>query len=264
MSPNEKKIGILIPLKARSASRNWNSTCARLADTLASLRIQTSRNYEAVVVGHNRPEQIAWDNHITFHTVDTPPPTLEVAKEFATDNRRFTLDKNRKIVRGMQILQDENIDYWFTLDADDLVHKEFVKTISAIDTTTGMLINDGYLIYLPHKRYTRCHNMVQLCGSTSVLCSQRFVVPSSLDEAAIKAVPWCRFAHMNMATYFEAESQSDFVIVTDPLVGYVLGHGDNCSDGYRVGMAARVKSLIRPWLLAKHMSAKMRSQFGMT
>ena len=216
------KIGIVIPLKAASASRNWASTCERLVDTLASLGIQTSQNYEAVVVGHDCPAEIEWGKKVTFHAIDTPAPTLEIAKEFATDNRRFTLDKNRKIVRGMQALRNANIDYWFTLDADDLIHRDFVKTVSETRTDTGMLLNGGYLIYLPHKRCTPCNNMVQLCGSTSVLCSHRISIPESLDETEIEKVPWCRYAHMNMASYFKDELGSESLDITTPLIGYVL------------------------------------------
>lgn len=215
-----------------------------------------------MVVGHDVPNRIDWPDRVTFHSIDTAAPSLHTAADFATDNRRFTLDKNRKIVRGMQLLRDARIDYWFTLDADDLIHTDFVKTIAGIQTDAGMLIQGGYLIYQPSQRFRFCDNMVQLCGSTSVLCDDRFDLPLTLDEKDIESVPWCRYPHMKIADYFSNELNSEFVTLDTPLVGYVLGHGDNCSDGYRVGWMETCKSKLKPWIQGRRMPSGLRSQFG--
>lgn len=259
------KIGIVIPLKSKLASRNWDATCHALSGTVRSLAQQTSDRFVSIIVGHEQPDlSDSKSKTPEFHSIETQAPTLTMAREFATDNRLFTLDKNRKIVRGMQLLSSHHVDYWFTLDADDVIDRDFVKEISLYKDAAGMILKQGYLFYSPLNRYRSCSEMEQLCGSTSVLSAAEFSLPSSLDEKEIGKVPWCCYSHMHIASYFRDQLKKSPVLIQKPLVGYVLGHGDNCSDGFRESGLDKLKTWLKPRLLGKAIPDELGERFGLS
>ena len=111
------KLGIVIPLKAKSASRNWEATTTALHRTLYSVRQQSQASYEAIVIGHDRPQFMdEFKPHITFAATTNPAPTLTTASEFSNNNNnnnnnRYTFDKNFKILLGMQTLLKRTISH---------------------------------------------------------------------------------------------------------------------------------------------------------
>ncbi|MDE0940370.1 MAG: hypothetical protein OSA43_10475 [Pirellulales bacterium] len=50
------KLGIVIPLKSKMASRNWDVTTVTLQFTIDSILNQTDARYEVAVVVHEKPD----------------------------------------------------------------------------------------------------------------------------------------------------------------------------------------------------------------
>jgi hypothetical protein len=50
------KIGIVIPFKSKEVAKDWKIACKNLNATVDSVLNQNSRNYKAVVVGHDQPD----------------------------------------------------------------------------------------------------------------------------------------------------------------------------------------------------------------
>ncbi|MDB4695144.1 glycosyltransferase family 2 protein [bacterium] len=258
------KLGIVIPLKAKSASRNWQATTTALHRTLRSVRQQSHPAFEAIVIGHDRPCFMDdFQSHVTFTSITTPPPTLKTASEFATDNRRFTLDKNSKILRGMQSLLERDISHWFTLDADDLLCVNFVETLVTDGCEHGAIIDGGYLIYPHLGRFIHCSELSQYCGSTSVLAAEQVGIPQEATSPDTVDCPWFRYPHTKMHSYFKEERNIPYTDFSDPIVGYVLGHGDNCSDGYRNGLFHRLSAKLKPWIKGKPISKTLAKRLAL-
>lgn len=262
------RLGIVIPLKAKAASRDWGVTSACLEQTLRSVEGQTSTNWVAVVVGHERPDFLRFGEFaVEFERLDTPPvrrPVDAHRKRNSIWEVEYTLDKNRKIVRGMQLLRNRGVDYWFALDSDDLIHRELIDRLSSIDLKSGAILDGGYLVFASKRRAISYADMSAICGSTSILRASDCPIPQSLDVRDIQRVPYCRYSHTDMTRYFEDERNGEFVRIKEKLLAYSLGHGDNCSDGFRDTLFQRIKAWSKPYLLGTRLGKATCNDFALS
>ena len=261
------KLGIVIPLKSKVASRDWAVTSACLKRTLTSLEAQTSGNWVSVVVGHERPDCFKSDCYRTdFSSLELPapqpPPGAHRTRNAMWEKQRI-LDKNRKLVRGLQLLCDRGIDYWFYLDADDLLHREFTERVSRMNLRAGAILDGGYVYFPSTRRILPESDMSAICGSTSILRAGDVPIPDSLEIDCITRVPWCRYSHMQMDRYFQNEAGGEFLRIGERLIAYSMGHGDNCSDGYRDTSVRRLKAWLKPYVLGLRLSPAVRSDFSL-
>ena len=67
-----------------------------------------------------------------------------------------------------------------------------------------------------------------------------------------------------MHAYFNSRAVQKYQIIQEPIIAYVIGHGDNCSDGYRQNLLAKIKTGVKPWLLGSPLKADFESEFGIT
>jgi len=258
------KLGIVIPLKAKSVSRNWEATTTALHRTLCSVRQQSHASFEAIVVGHDRPQFMdEFQPHVTFAVTTNPAPTLTTASEFSKNNNRYTFDKNFKILQGMQLILDRGISHWYTLDADDLLCVNFVETLAADGCKNGAVLDGGYLVYPHIGRYIACAELSQYCGSTSVLTAEQAEMTKDITTPTTADCAWFRYPHTKMHSYFRDELDIPYTSFSDPIVGYVLGHGDNCSDGYRTNPLNRFRSKLKPWLKGKPIDNQLAQNLGL-
>jgi len=260
------RLGIVIPLKSAVASRNWKRTCGMLEGTLRSILGQTSEQWEAVVVGHEKPEGVPSldSGRVDFLSLDLPVPPLKPGGSYLFHRDfDYILDKNRKIVRGLQGLRDREITHWFVLDADDLLHRQLVEKTVLPDEAKdqGALLNRGYLFYPDLKRQIPCDHLIQICGSTTILPSSWVEVPESL-AADWSGVPWCRLSHADMGLLFR-ERQSAPNFPEERLIAYVQGYGDNCSDEFRQGLVRGFKAWLKPRLIGRRMDAGFCRDFSL-
>ncbi len=261
------KLGIVIPLKSKLASRNWSVTSACLEQTVKCIERQTSSNWEAIVVGHDKPDLFELPSLKTrFSTIETPspiPPADGHRKVTGQWIRDRSVDRNRKIIRGMQLLRGEGIDYWYYLDADDLLHREFVERLFSMDLQSGAVLYEGYLWYSRIQRIIPYANMPIICGSTVILRAGDFEIPNSLDLDELNKVPYCRYEHMRLPQFFVEECNGKFVNIMDRLLAYSVGHGDNSSDGYRDTILKRIKAWAKPYIRGRKIDSETLSSFSL-
>lgn len=259
-------VGIVIPLKSKAVSNDWNSVCRALQNTLRSIAGQSHTDYQVQVVGHEAPE-IDWpkSNVRRFHQLEIPIPDITGDGGFQ-ERESFDriLDKNRKIVRGMQLLESDDITHWFYLDADDLVHRDFVKTILEFNPPHGAILDQGYLYFQDVQRFAATDQLSKLCGSTSVLNAEPISVPAGLEREDLNKIPWCRYSHFSMDQYFQEYFQTAPTPIPHPMIAYVLGHGDNCSDEFRKRPVARLKSWLKPYLTGRAVDRDFRQNFAIS
>ncbi len=72
-----------------------------------------------------------------------------------------------------------------------------------------------------------------------------------------------RYPHTKMHSYFHDELDISYTRVSDPIVGYVLGHGDNCSDGDRTSTLNRLCSKLKAWLEGKPIENRLAQRLGL-
>lgn len=260
------KLGIVIPLKSKMASRNWDATTGALQFTIDSILNQTDDRYEVAVVGHEKPYFLSEQRlqSVRYTSLETPPPILSDASQFRRNKSPFILDKNQKIVRAMQVLRSTVPTHWFYLDADDLISRNFVHRILQTDCQRGAVIDGGYFLFRQQWRTMKTNEMSAYCGSTSVLPCSHIQIPKQLSRSELSSIPWCRYPHSRMHEYFRDMDKIDYTVIREPLIAYVIGHGDNCSDGYRQSWGARLKMTLKPWIKGSRINARFEREFGIS
>jgi hypothetical protein len=260
------KLGIVIPLKSKRVSRDWEAVSHCLEATLRSLGNQSSDDWVAVVVGHEKPE-IRWDEvseRVTWveFTKDLPP--LREGGSFTKHTDfDYILDKNRKTAAGMLHLQSQAITYWFVLDADDFVHRDFVHTLVNLPKQAGWLLKSGYLWYQDLRRWMPTQQMLNLCGSTAVIGAELFEVPTSGRDEDLQKIPWCRMSHSDMEEFLMPHMAGADATFPIAAIAYTLSHGDNCSDEFRVSFKARLRQWIKKRISTHPLRAEFAEAFGM-
>jgi hypothetical protein len=234
------KLGIVIPLKSKIVSKDWGGVCQALQATIKSIEGQTSKQYECIVVGHERPDFFKTKvDQVDFQEVQGVEVSNYATWTPADRQKAITHDKNSKIFQGVLSLRQKAISHWFALDADDLIHREFVKTILGRNPRYGAIIERGYILNLREGLIFPNRRLHASCGSTSILADS--VLPEELN--AMCQLPWCRYSHIHIREYFEEELGVRCDILRERLVCYITNHGDNSSVDYKPSFAGRLKSL---------------------
>jgi len=246
------RLGIVIPLKPRAAARRWPEVEKRLRATVASLRRQSSADWEAVIVGHERPELGDWSlPNLSFITIDQPPPTPRPGGRITRRSSRQ--DKHAKLAFGMRCLAATRaITHWLQLDADDLLHEHFVTTVSRMVPFDIAVVRSGYAYYPSFQRSMCLDRIDHFCGST-VLTSDRLWI----DPASPEGRRYTGIDHQTVDAYAALRG----VAVHDYPgrgVAYVLGHGDNL---YRT-IGRRIRVWLEGQFLARRQDAEFIRSFG--
>ena len=252
-----------MPLKSRKISRNWRVTCDSLLATLKSIENQSDRNFSTIIVGHEKPEFLDHEYpDVHFEAVKFAPPNRS-SPDFKHQN--LVEDKNLKIATGIVKLSAiKKIDYWYQLDADDLLRHDFIATINSIEEAMGVVLDGGYLIYKSAKRFIPSSELSLHCGSTSIISDKIMNIPTTLEPADLQKIPWTSIAHSNMHSYFKRHCKDNYKVITTPLIAYTLSSGDNISDKWRGGFLNQIKSKLKPFILGKKLNNKLLKVFGQT
>jgi hypothetical protein len=261
------KIGIVIPLKAKIISKNWDQVCDSLQQTVGSVLGQQCQDFRVVVVGHNCPdflEEVAHNGECIFVDFDELEPPKRTTDE-PSNQLKYETDRCSKILKGIIALKhkDEHITHWFALDADDLVHDLFVSTLTQLPEYDGFLIKSGYFYFHQHGIFNKTKEFHMYCGSSAIISDKFFKLPKKINEKSFREIPFGNVSHGDMDKYFESMNIS-YNSPSAPLMMYVRGHGDNISDGYINSWLIRIKQKIGMLVRMRILSAKTKKAFGLT
>jgi len=241
------RLGIVIPLQSRTTARCWDTVEGRLRDTIRSLCQQTSNAWDAVIVSQDRPalDELRHPN-LSFLSFDQPPPPA--GNGGPTDMRVRRRDGGFKKLAGLRFLAAHHtITNWFFLDADDLLHEDFIATVSRMTPFDLAVVRNGYAYYPNRQRYRHIDRIDRICGSTVILSDRWWSDPASLkgrqygginhryttEYAALRGVPIHEYPGRGVA--------------------YVLGHGDNL---YRT-----VGRRLRVWVASRFLARRCDTEF---
>ncbi|WP_200238465.1 hypothetical protein [Lamprobacter modestohalophilus] len=274
---NQIKLGVVIPVKSKRVAKNWDIVCSCLKSTLSSLLSQTNDAYCVAVVGHECPYFLKNDAIIkqTFgqkgstvlfvDAMDVSPPATKGIPG-ATRQLLYEKDRCRKIAKGIAMLDanDVNLTYYFALDADDLVSREFVNDLAMhLSSDSAAIIQVGYFFYNQHNRIRITNEFSTYCGSSAVLPKSLFSLPANPVLAKSSDTPFGKISHVHMMQYLE-KNQVNIYIPSKPYLMYVLGTGENISSHYCSALLVRVKRWAAKRLLTKAIDSQIINEFTLT
>lgn len=226
-------LAIIIPLKSRLVASNWEVTCRNLRRTLISLSQQTDRNFSAVVVGHEKPKFLE-DSCQLFSGIEfvslseLRPP--ELTNDRAFNQLLYERDRCSKILKGVQFLRSlyEGVERWYALDADDLIHRDFVKEINKVKGAEAIVLNRGYVYYRSSGIFNRENEFSLYCGSSSILSDGLLGSCSELNSDSYKHFMFGAIPHTNMMIHCQKHNLKVYV-PSERLVMYCRDNGENIS-----------------------------------
>ena len=252
-SPAEERspflLGIVIPLKSKSTARSWAEVENRLRVTVASMRGQSSPQFAAVIVGHERPD-LADINlpNLSFIPLDVPPPPREAD---LLEQRR---DNSRKKALGMRhLLAGHPITHWLNLDADDLLHEHFVETLSRMAPFDMAVVRNGYAYYPSLNRYRCLDGIDRFCGSTAITSDRWWIAPGTPEGRFFGGLDHTRLTQLAALRGVPAQTYPGRG------VAYTMGHGDNL---YRT-LGRRARVWLESRLLSRRCDAEFCRSFGL-
>lgn len=165
----------VIPLKSKQVARSWDRICQLLDRSIKAICNQTSPEYRAIVVCHEKPHIEFEHPHVTYLEVDFLPPGEPTYEKKNTD-------KGRKILRGLTYAKQYNPSHAMIVDSDDCVSKHLAEWVAQHPHSNGWFIDRGYkyqdsnqLIYLKRKDF------YTMCGTCNIIRFDLWGLPESAE-----------------------------------------------------------------------------------
>jgi len=261
------KIGIVVPLKSRQVAKNWSVTSRNLQATVNSILAQDSNAYSAVVVGHDVPDffnDIYYKNSkckFLFYDDFSPP----VVDQNESENQlKYEFDRCTKILRGVMYLKESSpsITHWFALDADDLIHDNFITILNGYKKYRAIILDNGYFYFKNTGIINKSKEFSAYCGSSAIISDQYFNIPDVVDKKSYRMTPFGAISHVHMKNRMLNEGRS--VAVPDEyLIMYVRGNGENISsDAYCDTIYKKFKRYIKMLLRIRFVGREVKVHFG--
>ncbi len=227
------KLGIVIPLKAKAVSMDWEVVSSALRQTIDSVLNQSNTAFECVVVGHDKPaffedEKYLNNRHLQFIDFDeiTPPNrTLFSGEELQL---KYEIDRCSKLAKGMLVLGSNDISHWFALDADDLIHKDMIKKFEHWDMEKPVIFDNGYFLYSHINIINKTNKFSLFCGSCCIIPNKLTSIPKKIDSDAFRQTFFGKYSHSEIKLELDRQNIS-YYIPDDRLIMYVRNHGENIS-----------------------------------
>lgn len=257
-------LGIVLPLKSKRVSNNWQLVCQNLEKSIASIQNQTDSNFDFIVVGHEAPDSIKemqWNGNPVFHSIEeVSPPLMENPTQLD-----YERDRVSKIAKGIQLIKSRNkkVNYWYPVDADDLLHKELVSTVNQSKQVAGFSIQNGFKYYAMNNRIILEKEMHAWCGSTGIVADEHINCPTTISHESIRSLVFCRYTHMGLTDFFEKELKLPFIIPEQPLLAYSIDHGENLSLFYRQKLIVKIKSKLKPYIKGQRANQAFYENFSL-
>lgn len=258
------KLGIVIPLKSKQVSKNWQVTCDNLQSTVRSIECQTDQDFESVVVGHECPDFLNGSGLKTRFVVfdEFPPP---VHRDDESENQmNFEADRCSKILKGIIYLSSERteISHWFALDADDLIRKDFVEVLKSYGEFDSAILNNGYFYFKNTGIVNRESEFSAYCGSSAIIPDKFFSLSNEIKRESFRKMPFGQVSHVHMEKYL-LEKGGRLIVPDESLVMYVRDNGENISNAaYCNTWDRKFKKIVKAVLRYQFSSNEIKRQFS--
>lgn len=258
-SSSSKCLGIVIPLKSKKNANDWAQVSESLARTVKSVVGQKCNLWRCAIVGHEAPGcELDLSANVSFHNVNDLEAICFDGWDPKERQQAITTDKNTKLYQAVMHLQGKGITHWFALDADDLLRDDFVEHALSLNSSVGGVIRNGYILDFRTNTLVPKRNIFEACGSTSVLTENSM----SPKTDGMMGVPWTRYSHLKMPTYYSKELGKTCSWIDEPVVCYVTQHGENASVDYKSTLIGRIKRTLKTSLRGRKFVGKRKASFS--
>ena len=221
----------VIPLRSQKTSINWENVCTRLKSTLDSILNQQTidKKIEIVIAGHEKPYFL---DGIKYQNINF----LNVLFDIPVDKSQFMADKlNKKKFAGIfvrnNLLTENKSELVMQIDADDLLHPEFVSNIKlAFDQNplaNDIALMNGYAFDFKRQKLAYLNGIDKIfyrnCGSSFISKVNKDDMPTDIDSS-------CYFNYLANHVKFPEIAKSNGRSVYElfyPGVMYLVNHGSN-------------------------------------
>lgn len=262
------KVGIVIPLKSKSVSKDWGVTCENLKSTISSVDNQRSNLFECVVVGHDVPDFMKIYNlqnkKIKFKDFDTFPPPVRGLIE-SENQLKYEFDRCHKILAGITYLKEKykDITHWFSLDADDLISDRFIVDLQKYNFADGVILDYGYTYFKRTGIINKENEFSAYCGSSALISDKLIKLPKIIEKNSHRSIPFGNFSHVNMRSRL-VESGYNIVVADERIVMYVRDNGENISNAaYTDTIYKKIKKFTKMILRYQYVNTAIRRSFGL-
>lgn len=208
----------IIPLRAKSASKDWARVCRLLRDTVRSALAQSDPNFRVIVACHDLPDlgDIEDDRLIVLQG-DFPAP--QSLLEQAYDKRA------KKRLAAIEIRRQGG-GYIMLLDSDDFVSHRLVEYVLQDEERDGYFFPDGYEYFAQDEVIRPVRNFYRLCGSCYIVHYAPEQLPATADEPD---TPFDAFKNHRLILETASELGLDLKPVPFPGAVYLRENGENHS-----------------------------------
>lgn len=161
----------VIPLKSRKASKSWDYVSKLFERCVKSVCNQTSSNFKAIVVCHDKPHLEFTHPSLTYIQVDLPEPDSSFGAK--------TLDRDKKVVIGLTLAQKFQPSHVMVVDADDCVSKRLTEFVEQNSQCNGWFIDKGYQYQDGSKSIRLIKNFYRVCASCNIIKLDLQALPES-------------------------------------------------------------------------------------
>lgn len=229
----------VIPVRHPSNARDWSELKTNLGFTLESIANQAEPGWRAVVVANRGSDLPALPEGVSVVWVDFPPNALH--EQGSADQEEFyeavRLDKGRRLLAGM--LAAGQTDYFMVVDDDDLISSSLTGFVKRHRGENGWFVYHGY-VWSPGKTLMyRYPNFSMLCGTSHIIRSDLFALPSSMETADVTYIKKMLGSHVFITKYL-TEQGTPLAPLPFPGAIYRTGHA---------GSHSRSKDILSTYLL---------------
>jgi hypothetical protein len=227
----------IVPLKGRSASRDWERVSRLCRRTLASLYQQTSPQFRILLVCTDLPAGLT--SHAGLEVIQDRFPAP------APNKQAQIADKAAKVRRGLMAVRERGGGFVMGVDADDLVHHGLAALAAAYPQSPGWMIRSGYS-YDEGSRWLERHDDFHLrCGTSHIIR----LAPEELPDNPAGPAESCfvlRHGHHAIAAYLAGIGRP-LGVVPFPGAIYVKMTGENNTGPNlsRLGLRATISKALR-------------------
>ena len=214
----------MISLKSKRVSHDWAIVESNLQKTINTILSNKYENCRIVICGHEYPSiEGMQSEYVDWVQADFPIPK---------DSRGYPADKMKKRRLILQSLKDKHYSgYVVPCDADDWIHKDFCRYISALEDKDLFVLDAGCLVNLSNKEaWIRPKRFYIGCGTSSVVRFDAATATQFSDFSSKNEPPYnLLFGGHGDVIQKADELALAYEKVCLPLVCWVLANGENIS-----------------------------------
>lgn len=252
---------IVIPLKSKKVSKNWEQVEICLQKTIKSIENQKNKNFITIIVGHEKPSFLnseSLDKRILFIEYNKQPPNI--TNDTAANQELYEIDRVGKIFHGFNYAKSiiREFKYFFPLDSDDLISSRFVEYVLNQNENHSIIIKNGHFYYKDLEKVSKSKNFDEYCGSSmvaSVKSLKKHLLVDSIENFLFKKI-----GHAMMHEFLVSNNHQ-IIIPNEMLVMYMRDTGENISKELKATLQSKIKKYIKKLLTCKTPSNQLKNEF---